>query len=197
MGSIDYLEYIPRSLLNSDSTTNVYKLWKLYALQFDEIFAQIELLKPLLSIAEQSGNNLDAIGKLLNCTRAGGTTDAAYRVKLYTAIASKSSGGSIPDILAIINIIKNGESWGVAQITEVAPAGIQVYTNMADLLTDSFAILKAAKAAGVNLLSVSFGDNPFGFDGIVSSEDDSDTLGFAEYPTSDDSNAGNLSEGYQ
>jgi len=177
MATVDYLQLLPQSILNRDQSSNVGKLWRIFSNQVDLLIVEITKVYALDVIADQSGNNLDQIGKVIPKERGPGQSDADYRISLYAAISSKISSGSISDILQVIDIIKGGDSSKFARIIELYPAAFQIFTNMSELIADNFMILDEIRAAGVGLI-VQFADttNPFvflndpdgsGFDGLA------------------------------
>lgn len=174
MATIDYLQNFPASFLNRDETSNLGKLWKLFSIQLDLLQVEIAKAYLLYVIADQSGYNLDQIGTIVKQPRGAAETDEEYRISLYAAIKSRVSSGSIPDILDVVEIVKTGDaSLQTANIIELFPAKIQVYTNMERLLSDNKKILNDSRAAGVGMIvNYASGVNPFVFDG------DSDGAGF-------------------
>lgn len=180
MATIDYLQNFPASFLNRDEDSNLGKLWKIFSIQLDLLQVEIAKAYLLYVIADQAGYNLDQIGTMIKQPRGAAETDEEYRISLYAAIKSRVSSGSIPDILDVVEVVKSGDSTLTANIIELFPATIQVYTNMERLLSDDKKILNDSKAAGVGMiLNYATGVNPFVFDG----DDDgsgfgSDAVGF-------------------
>ena len=180
MTTIDYLQNFPASFLNRDADSNLGKLWDLFSIQLDLLQAEITKAYLLHVISEQVGYNLDQIGTLVKQSRGVAEPDEDYRVSLYTAVKSRISSGSIPDILDVVEIVKEGDSTLIAKIIELFPAKMQIYTNIARLLSNNKKILNDSRAAGVGLiLNYATGVNPFVFDG----DDDgsgfgSDAVGF-------------------
>jgi|GEM_PF-3859385 len=173
MSTEDYLQQLPKSILNQDRTSNVGKLWRLFAEQVDLLNIEVQKVYSLYLINSQSGTNLDQIGKLVRQDRLPGENDADYRISLFAAIASGVSSGSIPDILGVINIIKGGDTTKFATLIEVFAAKIQIWTNMSELLSDNSKILNETRAAGVGLfLNYAPTGTPFVF------LNDPDGLGF-------------------
>jgi hypothetical protein len=168
MATIDYLQYVPQSWLNRETTSNFGKLWTIFSEQLDELIAQITFCYTLYLIDSMTGKNLDQIGKIVNATRAGGQSDEDYRIDLYIAIAKNISSGSIPDILKVCNLFKNGSS-DVVRIQEVPPARFQLYTNILELVGDEADVLMDSKAAGVGM-DISYSESlyPFVFSGDTS-----------------------------
>lgn len=174
MATRDYLSYTPDSILNKDLTSNFGKLWQLFSDQLDELVIQKDLNYYKYVIADQSGVNLDQIGKLVKVDRVPGETDSEYRVSLYTGIISSVSSGSIPDILDMVDVVKaSGES---AEIIELFPGNIQIYTNIEELIDEDQIILNNTRAAGIGLyVNYSSGtDEPFVL------LDDNDGLGLSD-----------------
>ena len=167
MATIDYLQNFPKSFLNSDQTSNIGKLWKLFSIQLDLLQVEIEKMYSIYVIASQSGYNLDQIGTIVKQPRAAAETDEEYRISLYAAIKSRISSGSITDILEVVGVVKEGDpSTEYAKIIELFPAKIQVYTNIARLLSDNKKILNDSRGGGVGMiLNYASGVNPFVFDG--------------------------------
>lgn len=178
MATIDYLTELPVSILNQDPTSNVGKLWRLFSEQMDLLNTEIAKVYTLYVISSQSGVNLDQIGKLVRVDRLPGESDADYRVSLYAGISSTLSGGSIPEILNTINIIKDGDTTKLAKIVELYPANLLLFTNMSELIANNSQIINEARAAGVGLyIQYVTGNNPFvflndpdgsGFNGLTS-----------------------------
>lgn len=178
MATVDYLEELPVSILNQDPTSNVGKLWRLFSIQMDLLNVEIEKVYLLYVISQQSGVNLDQIGKLVRVERLPGQSDIDYRVLLYAGISSTLSGGSIPEILNTINIIKDGDASKIAKIIELFPANILLYTNMPELIADNSKVVNDTRAAGVGLyIKYIVGNNPFVF------ADDPDGQGFSDLAT--------------
>jgi len=179
MATIDYLQYVPQSWLNRETTSNFGKLWNIFSEQLDELLSQVTFCYTLFLIDTMTGKNLDQIGKLVNATRAGGQSDASYRIDLYMAIAKNISSGSIPDILRVCNLFKNDPA-DTVRIQEIPPARFQLYTNMLELVGDEADVLMDSKAAGVGM-NISYSESlyPFVFDG------DSSGLGFGHSTETD------------
>lgn len=178
MATVDYLEQLPKSILNQEQDSNVGKLWRLFSEQMDLLNVEIAKVYLLYVIGSQSGVNLDQIGKLVRVERLPGQSDADYRVSLYAGISSTLSGGSIAEILNTINIIKDGDTSKLASIIELFPANIQVYTNMAELIANNAKVLNDIRAAGVGMyVHYVVGSNPFVFEG------DTDGQGFSDLAT--------------
>lgn len=174
MATRDYLSYTPDSILNKDLTSNYGKLWQLFSDQLDELVTQKDLNYYKYVIADQSGVNLDQIGKIIKVDRAPDQADAEYRISLYAGIISFLSSGSIPDILDMVDVIKaSGES---AEIIEFFPGNVQIYTNINELIEDDLIILNNTRAAGIGLyVNYSSGtDEPFVL------LDDNDGLGLSD-----------------
>lgn len=174
MATRDYLSYTPDSILNKDLTSNFGKLWQLFSDQLDELVTQKDLNYYKYVIADQSGVNLDQIGKIIKVDRAPDQADAEYRISLYAGIISFLSSGSIPDILDMVDVIKaSGES---AEIIEFFPGNVQIYTNINELIEDDLIILNNTRAAGIGLyVNYSSGtDEPFVL------LDDNDGLGLSD-----------------
>lgn len=173
MATIDYLQNFPASFLNRDETSNLGKLWKLFSIQLDLLQVEIAKAYLLYVIADQSGYNLDQIGTVVKQPRGAAETDEEYRISLYAAIKSRVSSGSIPDILEVVEIVKSDGETLTANIIELFPAKIQIFTNIERLLSDNKKILNDSRAAGIGMiLNYASGVNPFVFDG------DSDGAGF-------------------
>ena len=161
MATIDYLQYFPVSILNRDPSSNLGKLWNLFSVQVDLLLAEVAKGCLLYIISSQSGYNLDQIGTLIQQPRKSAESDEDYRISMYAAIKSRISSGSIPDLLDVVEVVKAGDLTLLAKIIEVYPAKIQVYTNMADLLSNDKKILNESRAAGVGLLlNYATGVNP-------------------------------------
>jgi hypothetical protein len=178
MATVDYLSLVPKSILNQDPTSNFGKLWRMFSTQLDLLLAQILSAYTLFVINSQSGLNLDQIGTLVKQDRLPGESDADYRISLFAAISSSISSGSISDLLDTIEIIKSGDTSKFAFLIENYPANIQIFTNMADLLSDGLKILNETRAAGIGLfLHYITTGLPFVF------ESDPDGLGFSDVAT--------------
>jgi len=149
-GTIDYLNLVPKSILNQDPTSNFGKLWRMFSTQLDELLSQVELAYLLYVINSQSGINLDQIGKLVNVPRLPGESDADYRVSLFAGIASQTSSGSISDILNVVELTKD-QDIDIALLLEIFPANIQLFTNMSQLISDDLNVLNSSRAGGVGL----------------------------------------------
>ena len=146
-----FLSKYTQSFLNQDSDSNLGKLWTCIGTQIDEIEAQITLLKSILDFVNQTGQNLDNIGDVLNTPRSSGQTDAEYIISLLTAVAENISTGALPDILNVITILKQGDLTKNCRIQETYPAAFQLYTNMIELTTGTQAVLQQARAAGIEI----------------------------------------------
>lgn len=213
MATIDYLTELPVSILNQDPTSNVGKLWRLFSEQMDLLNTEIAKVYTLYVISSQSGVNLDQIGKLVRVDRLPGESDGDYRVSLYAGISSTLSGGSIPELLNIIGIIKDGDTTKVAKISELYPANVLLFTNMSELIANNSKIINEARAAGVGLfIQYIIGNNPFvflndpdgsGFNGLTSELlelSDGDTLelddgdGFLIVPNEVNTSGGEFTE---
>jgi hypothetical protein len=168
-GTIDYLDYIPQSILNRETDSNFGKLWTIFSEQLDELLVQVAYAYTVFIIEDMTGKNLDQIGTLVQKARAGGEVDADYRISLLSAIAQNISGGSIPNIIDVCNLIKQGDTTKVVRLQETFPARFQLYTNMLELIGDTADVLNQSKAAGV-AMSVTYSTSlyPFVFEGDIS-----------------------------
>jgi hypothetical protein len=166
MATIDYLDYIPQSILSREITSNFGKLWTIFSEQLDELLVQVAYGYTLYIINDMSGKNLDQIGNIVKCEREGAETDADYRISLMIAIARNISSGSIPDILSICTLIKQGDITKVVRIQEIPPARFQLFTNMVELIGDSVEILEQSRGAGIGM-NISYAESlyPFVFAG--------------------------------
>jgi len=151
MSTIDYLQYIPQSILNRETDTNFGKLWTIFSEQLDELLTQVALAYTLYVIEDQSGANLDQIGTIVKQERTGGESDENYRISLLLAIGQNVSRGTIPNIIDVCNIIKQEDITKDVSLYEVFPARFQLFTNMLDLIGDSAQILENTKAGGVGM----------------------------------------------
>ncbi len=135
MSTIDYLQSFPKSILNNDSTSVLGKLWRLFSSQIDDIDAVIVDLLNILNVYQNSGLVLDEIiGSLVNKDRDPGQTDDSYRLSLYVAIASKVSGGTIPELVDI-----GGAVAGEDENARFRP--VELYTLSGTLLLDGDGVL--------------------------------------------------------
>jgi hypothetical protein len=161
MATIDYLEYVPQSWLNRDTTSNFGKLWTIFSEQLDELLVQVAYVYTLYLIDSMSGYNLNQIGTIVNRERSSGETDAYYRIGLRIAIAKNISGGSISNILAVCDLFKTSEN-DIVRLQETSTARFQLYTNILALIADGVDVLNDTKAAGVGM-NVSYSESQFPF----------------------------------
>ena len=124
-------------------------------------------------IEAMSGDGLDKIGVVLGVYRGGGEEDPDYRRRLYAAIVSGNSMGSMADIVKVCRELLGDES--DLLISEIYPAEIEIF--LSDDLDEDWSAFRdaveATLAAGVSLGAViPFVDDAFGF------EEDDTALGF-------------------
>ena len=175
MATIDYLDYIPQSILNRDSDSNFGKLWTIFSEQLDKLLVQIAYCYTLYVIEDQSGINLDQIGKIVKQEREGGQSDADYRIALLIAIGQNISRGTIPNILSVCDLIKGEDETKVVRLQEIPPARFQLFTNILELVGDEAEILNNTKAGGV-AMNISYSSSLYPFVFAL----DTDGLGFSD-----------------
>jgi hypothetical protein len=175
MATIDYLQLFPQSILNRLTTSNIGKLWTMFADEVDEIESALTQMKTMFDIDSAEGKQLDQIGKNVNFARLASQSDADYRLYLKIAILEKLSGGSNSDMTEIIALVI--PDYVNAQILELYPGNIYAWVQIEDArpLSDEADIISLIKAAGINFYLTNTIGTPFVFDGDDDGEGFSDT----------------------
>lgn len=108
MSNLEHIQLLPDSIFQTDSGSNNYKLWKLFAEEMDGIDNVFNDLSLLADYPSRTGAVLDLLGKILRESRRG-RADADYIRFLYIAIKKYLSNGSIPDLTEICSLLLGDE----------------------------------------------------------------------------------------
>ena len=155
--SVTYLSRFTKSYLTQERNTNYGKLWKLFADQLNEIEAQMDLLKMILVVIEQSGITLDLIGTILNTYRNPGKPDSIFMIDLFAAISSIKSHGSIPELISVGKLVGGAYNEVVFRPFELwRLSGLLVWN--ASVLLDGHDILSPNAYRPASLVSTIEGD---------------------------------------
>lgn len=125
-----------------NQTTNARKLYDVSVSELLVVKANYDLLSELLDVDYVSANLLDALATQVGTNRLPGESDADLKKKIVTTALSKSSSGTIPDL---IKIIKAFDSINTYTINENPPSDFQRW-NAQDLLTGYFSLSSETKA---------------------------------------------------
>lgn len=156
-----FLDHVPTHIMSDAEDSNVFKMWKIIAKQFDEIDVMHYQIRQLDDINKQSGVNLDRIGAKIGQTRKG-TLDAVYKILLDIATVDEA----IDSDFVITNIVKllRGES---VNLENDFPAGVIVkVTNPDPVITFqeiSLIIKQLWKFARKYTITIDVGVNAFSF----------------------------------
>ena len=85
-----------------NQTTNARKLYDVSVSELLVVKANYDLLSDLLDVDYVSANLLDALATQVGTSRLPGESDADLKKKIVTTAISKSSSGTIPELIAII-----------------------------------------------------------------------------------------------
>jgi len=125
-----------------NQTTNARKLYDVSVSELLVVKANYDLLSELLDVDYVSANLLDALATQVGTSRLPGESDAELKKKIVTTALSKSSSGTIPDL---IKIIKAFDPINTYTINENPPSDFQRW-NGQDLLTGYFSLSSETKA---------------------------------------------------
>ena len=124
-----------------------------------------QLLEERLPISAAEGEQLDGIGQIVGEERQG-RSDADYREALSTRINLNLSGGTVEDLIKMVQGVMG--SGYTAQINDYYPAALEVVINEAvDASFDPTNLnnfLESARAAGVGLNLLYATSHAFTFD---------------------------------
>lgn len=111
-----------------------------------------------LALPDAVGAQLDILGQLVGQPRQGGAypmgeSDAAYRQKIAAAILRNRSGGTVPDLIAVVSELLSDVSPTVI-VTQAGTAAFALTVTVstpldAGQLASLASFVQAAKAAGV------------------------------------------------
>lgn len=162
-----------QSVINTEEGTNARKLYDVSVSELNTIEANYNLLDDLQDIDYVSGNLLDGLASLAGTSRLPGESDADLKKKIVTTALSKSSSGTIPNLISIIkafdpvndyevteNPIQDFTHWDGLTILDghesmeiQTTATIHIQREVDDTDTVNYSIadfIFAAKVAGVN-----------------------------------------------
>lgn len=105
-------DYLPSIFATKDS--NLSKLLSIFSDEMNEINQNIEKIKLWRDIGHAEGAVLDRIGNNVGEKR-NGLGDELYRVMIKTRIASNLSGGEIPKINEVMQVILGGYYQGIIE----------------------------------------------------------------------------------
>ncbi len=104
MSNLNLIDKLPDSIFATGTSSNNYKLWKLFSYFMDELDEVFAALKLMTDIKSNSGAMLDLIGKILRQKRQG-CGDDKYIQYLFVAIRKFQCSGSIPDLDEICRLL--------------------------------------------------------------------------------------------
>lgn len=114
---IDYIELLPDSIYATDSGSNNYKLWGLFAAQMEELDIVFNDLSIILNYAAQEGEALDLIGKIIRESRQG-RVDAEYIKYITISVMKYMSTGAIEALNQICRMVLGSNFLYVRELYE-------------------------------------------------------------------------------
>lgn len=108
MSNIELINKLPDSIYVTDSSSNNYKLWKLFSVFMDELDEVFDSLRLMSEIKSNSGAVLEMAGKILRQKRQG-WGDEKYIQYLFVAIRKYQCSGSIEDLNEICLLLVDSE----------------------------------------------------------------------------------------
>ena len=167
MAKRDILEQARAKMLQqfkAESAPIMDKILKISAdeLQEAEDASYQLLLDRTLEVA--GGVQLDSLGLLLDLRR-NGRDDRAYRTALRLKVVINNSGGQASTLIALLKSLVSAN--GMIEITELFPAGVQVYADELTLPPSAIKRVGDILAATVSLSIVTAEENPFTMDGSL------------------------------
>ena len=125
-----------------NQTTNARKLYDVSVSELLVVKANYDLLSELLNVDYVSANLLDALATQVGTGRLPGESDADLKKKIVTTALSKTSNGTIPEL---IKIIKAFDPVNTYAINENPPSDFQRWDGQ-DLLSGYFSLSAKTKA---------------------------------------------------
>lgn len=101
---IDYIELLPDSIYDTNSGSNNYKLWSLFAEQMEELDTAFNDIADLLNYSNLSGAALDLIGKIIRESRQG-RVDSEYIKYITISVMKYMSTGAIEALNQICRMV--------------------------------------------------------------------------------------------
>ena len=133
-----------QSIINTESGTNARKLYDVSIQELNTLEANYNLLSDLLDINYTTDVLLDNLATLVGTSRLPGESDNDLKNKIITTALSKSSSGTIEDL---IKIIKAFDSINTYEITENPPNDTQTWDGLTIL--DGNEVLSAKNSATI------------------------------------------------
>ena len=91
-----------QSIINTETGTNARKLYDVSVSELNTLEVNYNLLSELLDIDYVSDVLLDNLASLVGTSRLPGESDVDLKKKIITTALSKSSNGTIPNLISII-----------------------------------------------------------------------------------------------
>jgi|Deesub1362B_J571_1020462.scaffolds.fasta_scaffold00525_8 hypothetical protein len=117
MSVIDRLVKRLSSAYRREQGSNNYKLLSIPAQELDQIEAELQNILNAHHVDYATGKNLDNLGKLFNCKRLTGESDAHYRARLKTQMQRYTSSATINNVKQVVATIL-GKPTSRVKVTE-------------------------------------------------------------------------------
>lgn len=164
-----------QTVINTEVGTNARKLYDTSVQELNTLEANYNLLSDLLDIDYVSGNLLDNLASLVGTSRLSGESDADLKKKIVVTTLSKTSNGTISELVAIIkafdpvndyeiteNPFQDFTKWdgtnrldGLESVEAKQTATLYIEREVDDVDTVNYSIadfLYSARAAGTNVI---------------------------------------------